>query len=67
MPLGLAGIAAVDEGYQVRILVPVQTRAKVPVRILFPVGLLPIEMLRNSGRILMRRGQQVSRIHDRMS
>jgi hypothetical protein len=65
--LGLAGIAAVDEGSQVRVLVPVQTQVKVPVRILVPAGLLPVGTLRSSGRILRWMGQWVSHIHDRMS
>jgi hypothetical protein len=67
MPAGLAEIEAVAGESRVQILVPVQTQETLPVQALLPMGLLPIGMHRNSGRILLRGGQQVSHIQDRMS
>jgi hypothetical protein len=66
MPAGLA-IEAVGGESRVQVLVPVQAQDTLPVQALLPAGLLPIGMRRNSGRILMRGGQQVSHIQDRMS
>jgi hypothetical protein len=67
MPVGLDEIEADEGESRVQVLVPVKAQETLSVQALLPTGFPPIEMHRNSGRILLRGGQQVSHIQDRMS